>query len=98
MNVLILGSGGREHALATKISQSDQLSKLFIAPGNAGTAMLGINLDINATDFEALKSNVLNLNIEIKEPSKVWKVSKKIVSSNNVDRDENINVTTVHRK
>lgn len=55
MNVLLLGSGGREHALAWKLNQSKNLSKLFIAPGNAGTDPLGYNVDINPNDFVALK-------------------------------------------
>lgn len=55
MNILLLGSGGREHALAWKIAQSDKTDKLFIAPGNAGTTGCGENVDIKADDFEALK-------------------------------------------
>ena len=55
MNILLLGSGGREHALAWKISQSEKVSHLYIAPGNAGTAGVGENVDIKADDFEALK-------------------------------------------
>lgn len=55
MNILLLGSGGREHALAWKIAQSDKTNKLFIAPGNAGTTGCGENVDIKADDFEALK-------------------------------------------
>lgn len=55
MNILLLGSGGREHALAWKIAQSDKTVKLFIAPGNAGTTGCGENVDIKADDFEALK-------------------------------------------
>lgn len=55
MKVLLLGSGGREHALAWKIAQSDKCKKLYIAPGNAGTAEVGENIDIKADDFEALK-------------------------------------------
>ena len=55
MKVLLLGSGGREHALAWKIAQSDKCEKLYIAPGNAGTAEVGENVDIKADDFEALK-------------------------------------------
>lgn len=55
MNILLLGSGGREHALAWKMSQSDLLSKLFIAPGNTGTALCGTNVNISATDFESIK-------------------------------------------
>jgi len=54
MNVLILGSGGREHALAWKIAQSPELENLFIAPGNAGTIKHGINVDIDPEDFEKL--------------------------------------------
>src|SRR4051812_31326971 len=55
MNILVLGSGGREHAISWKIKQSDLCSSLFIAPGNAGTALCGTNVPIPATDFEALK-------------------------------------------
>jgi phosphoribosylamine--glycine ligase len=54
MNILIIGSGGREHALAWKIKQSDLCSQLFIAPGNAGTSLCGTNLSIGTTDFESL--------------------------------------------
>lgn len=59
MNILLLGSGGREHAMAWKIAQSPKVDKLFIAPGNAGTALVGTNVDIKADDFEAIKSFVL---------------------------------------
>ena len=55
MNIHMLGSGGREHALAWKIAQSEKVDRLFIAPGNAGTAGCGENVDIKADDFEALK-------------------------------------------
>lgn len=55
MKVLLLGSGGREHAMAWKIAQSPRVKKLYIAPGNAGTATVGENVNIKATDFEALK-------------------------------------------
>ncbi len=65
MNVLILGSGGREHALAWKISQSSQLSKLYIAPGNGGTSSLGENLNINPLDFKQVKDGVLNNEVEM---------------------------------
>ncbi len=54
MNILLIGSGGREHALAWKLKQSDLCSQLFIAPGNAGTALCGTNLPIATTDFESL--------------------------------------------
>lgn len=58
MNVLLLGSGGREHALAWKIAQSPLLDKLYIAPGNAGTAQVGTNLPISATAFDEIKKAV----------------------------------------
>ncbi len=54
MNVLILGSGGREHAISWKVTQSSQLDKLFIAPGNAGTSQLGVNVDLQVNDFEGI--------------------------------------------
>ena len=65
MNVLVLGSGGREHALSWKIAQSSLCEKLFIAPGNAGTAQLGENINISATDFESLKTFVIDNEIEM---------------------------------
>lgn len=65
MNVLVLGSGGREHAICWKLAQSSQLRSLYIAPGNAGTAMLGTNLDIDIMNFKAVKKQVLNNNIDI---------------------------------
>ena len=55
MKILLLGGGGREHALAWKIAQSDKVEKLYIAPGNAGTANVGENVDIKADDFDSLK-------------------------------------------
>ncbi len=55
MNILLLGSGGREHALAWKISQSEKVDRLYIAPGNAGTTSVGENVAIKADDFDALK-------------------------------------------
>ena len=57
--ILLLGSGGREHALAWKIAQSSKLEKLFIAPGNAGTALVGENVAMKADDFESIKKFVL---------------------------------------
>jgi len=65
MNTLILGAGGREHAMAWKIAQSDLLSNLFIAPGNAGTAQVGTNLAVNPTDFEAVKNAVIEHEIQL---------------------------------
>ena len=56
MNILLLGSGGREHTFAWKIAQSPLCSKLFIAPGNAGTDSLGINTNLNVLDFKSIAS------------------------------------------
>lgn len=65
MKILLLGSGGREHALAWKIAQSPKVEKLYIAPGNAGTAQVGENVDIKATDFAALKVFALERAIDM---------------------------------
>ena len=65
MNILILGSGGREHAIAYKIAQSNKTSKLFIAPGNAGTLNCGTNININNEDFETVKTFVLENSINM---------------------------------
>jgi phosphoribosylamine---glycine ligase len=65
MNILLLGSGGREHALAWKIIQSKYCSKLFIAPGNAGTAACGTNVELAPTDFEAVKKLCIKQKIEM---------------------------------
>ncbi|NLI36717.1 MAG: phosphoribosylamine--glycine ligase [Bacteroidales bacterium] len=65
MKILLLGSGGREHAMAWKIGQSKSVDKLYIAPGNAGTASVGENVDIKVNDFESLKSFALNQNIDM---------------------------------
>ncbi len=60
MNILILGSGGREHAFALKLSESNKVNNLFIAPGNAGTQKIGTNINIDPTDFKAVKEVVLD--------------------------------------
>ena len=60
MNILILGSGGREHAFALKLSKSNKINKLFVAPGNAGTATIASNIACSPTDFDTVKSIVLN--------------------------------------
>jgi phosphoribosylamine--glycine ligase len=65
MNILILGSGGREHAFALKLSQSEKLSNLFVAPGNAGTANCATNIDIDPVDFAAIKAAVLEHNVDM---------------------------------
>jgi phosphoribosylamine--glycine ligase len=65
MNILIIGAGGREHALAWLTAQSPQLNKLFIAPGNAGTADLGTNVPIGVEDFEGIKQLVIDEKIDL---------------------------------
>ena len=65
MKLLLLGSGGREHALAWKIAQSPKIEKLYIAPGNAGTRNVGENVAIKADDFEAIKTFVLENGINM---------------------------------
>lgn len=65
MKILLLGNGGREHALAWKISKSDKCDKLFIAPGNAGTSLVGENVDIKADDFERLKDFCDNNSVDM---------------------------------
>lgn len=65
MNILVLGSGGREHAMVWKIAQSKQLDKLFIGPGNAGTAKLGQNLPINPVNFNQVENACLENKIDI---------------------------------
>ena len=65
MNVLIIGSGGREHALAWKIAQSDNSEEIFIAPGNAGTATIGRNLAIAVNDFAGIAQALLDFNISL---------------------------------
>lgn len=65
MNILLLGSGGREHALAWKIAKSSKLDKLFIAPGNAGTSEVGTNVNIKAEDFDAIKDFVLGNDVKM---------------------------------
>lgn len=65
VNVLILGSGGREHAFAWKVSQSEQIAKLYVAPGNAGTANVAINVDLQPSNFGSVKQFVINNNINL---------------------------------
>lgn len=65
MNILILGNGGREHAFAWKIKQSNQCEELFIAPGNAGTAQIGNNVAISVTDFKAIHLFVLENGVDM---------------------------------
>lgn len=65
MNILLLGSGGRENALAWKMKQSSKVNNLFIAPGNAGTAMIGTNVEMTASDFPKIKEFVLANNINM---------------------------------
>lgn len=65
MNILILGSGGREHTFAWKVAQSNQCDHLFVAPGNSGTSDIAKNLELNVTDFQAIKDAVLGHNIDM---------------------------------
>ena len=65
MTILLLGSGGREHAFAWKMLQSDKCTKLFVAPGNAGTGSIATNVNLKITDFEAIKSFALSENVEM---------------------------------
>ena len=65
MNILILGAGGREHAFALKLSESKKITQLFVAPGNAGTDTIATNVQINPTDFEAVKETVLQHKIQM---------------------------------
>ena len=65
MKLLLLGSGGREHALAWKIAQSPKIEKLYIAPGNAGTSEVGENVAIKADDFAAIKEFVVKNDINM---------------------------------
>jgi len=65
MNILILGSGGREHAFALKLSESNKVNQLFVAPGNAGTSQIATNININPTDFKAVKEIVFHNQIDM---------------------------------
>ena len=65
MKILLLGSGGREHALAWKLAQSNQLEQLYVAPGNAGTAQLGKNIPIGVNDFKAIKEFVISAEVQM---------------------------------
>ena len=65
MNILILGSGGREHAFTHKLVQSKKVSQIFVAPGNAGTQEIATNINVNPTDFEAVKNAVIAHNIQM---------------------------------
>lgn len=65
MNILILGSGGREHAIARKTSQSPKISNLFVAPGNAGTSGIATNVEVGVNDFEGIKALVLKESIDL---------------------------------
>lgn len=65
MNILLIGSGGREHALAWKIAQSKKVSQLYIAPGNAGTSTIGKNIEIDVADFALVRNKIIDLNINM---------------------------------
>jgi phosphoribosylamine--glycine ligase len=65
MNILVLGSGGREHTFAWKLAQSEKCRNLFVAPGNSGTAQIAINIPVNVNDFQGIKEIVLNHDISM---------------------------------
>ncbi|MFV0375724.1 MAG: phosphoribosylamine--glycine ligase [Mangrovibacterium sp.] len=65
LNILVVGSGGREHALSWKIKQSEKVKQLYIAPGNAGTAELGENIPVGISDFEGLKKTIIEKQIDL---------------------------------
>ncbi|MBR2624661.1 MAG: phosphoribosylamine--glycine ligase, partial [Paludibacteraceae bacterium] len=65
MKILLLGSGGREHAIAWKIAQSPKVEKLYIAPGNAGTTNCGENINVSISDFEGIKKAALEKGVDM---------------------------------
>ena len=65
MTILLLGSGGREHAFAWKMTQSPLCEKLFVAPGNAGTSTIATNVAMSPTDFDAIKAFVIQENVKM---------------------------------
>jgi phosphoribosylamine--glycine ligase len=65
MNILVLGSGGREHTFAWKIAQSNHCTNLYVAPGNSGTKAIATNLEISVTDFKAIKDAVIANDIDL---------------------------------
>ena len=65
MNILIIGSGGREHTLAWKIKQSPKCKKVFVAPGNGGTSKIATNLDIKINDFDAVAASIIDNSIDL---------------------------------
>ena len=65
MNILIIGSGAREHAFCWKLSQSKKTEKVYVVPGNAGTSELAINLDFDVSKFKDLKENILKNSIQL---------------------------------
>ena len=65
MNIGIIGSGGREHALCKKISESKKISKIFCLPGNAGTSMLATNLEVNILDFKKVLNLIKQFKIDL---------------------------------
>ena len=86
MNVLILGSGGREHCFAELISESKNCDKLFVAPGNSGTGLIAENLDISPLDFDSVKVSLADQRIEKFHPmlSRIEKSSvEKIMQKSN---------------
>ena len=74
MNVLVLGSGGREHAIAWKVKQSKNCTNLYCLPGNPGTAQIATNVAAGVKDFQAIKKCVLENNIEITSSASILKI------------------------
>lgn len=65
MNILVLGSGGREHTFAYQLAKSSRCKNLFVGPGNAGTAAIATNINLSVTDFAAIKQCVVDNNINM---------------------------------
>jgi phosphoribosylamine--glycine ligase len=65
MNILVIGSGGREHTFCWKLAQSPKCKNLYVSPGNAGTSEIATNLAISVTDFESIKEAVIKYDIEM---------------------------------
>lgn len=93
MNILVLGSGGREHAISWKISQSDLCKNLFIAPGNAGTNLVGSNINLDINNFKKVKEFVLDKSINLVIVGPEEPLVKGIVDFFNLDKElKNVNI------
>ena len=93
MNILVLGSGGREHAISWKISQSDLCKNLFIAPGNAGTNLVGNNINLDINNFKKVKEFVLDKSINLVIVGPEEPLVKGIVDFFKLDKElKNVNI------